>query len=70
MTVSVKQTTNVLANSTDGIELARLLGAMQTDLTNIRTSFTTLTAKLDADAGVTDANYAALCNPAALETAA
>jgi hypothetical protein len=70
MSTSVKQTTNALSNSTDGIELARLLTAVQADLTALRTSFTTLTAKLDADAGVTDANYAATCDPAALETAA
>jgi hypothetical protein len=38
------------------------------DLTALRTSQTTLTAKLDLDAGVTDTNYAALCNPAALKS--
>lgn len=70
MSTSVKQTTNALSNSTDGIELARLLTAVQADLTALRTSFTTLTAKLDADAGVADVNYAAICDPAALETAA
>lgn len=35
------------------------------EISALRTSVTTLTAKLDADATVTDTNYAALCNPAA-----
>jgi hypothetical protein len=38
------------------------------DLAALRTSITGITAKLDADAGVTDTNYAALHNPAALLT--
>lgn len=44
--------------------------AILADLTALRTSITTLTAKLDADAGVIDTNYAATCNPAALNTRA
>lgn len=45
-----------------------LLDAVVTDLTALRTAITTLTAQLDADAGVTDTTYAANCDPAALTT--
>ncbi|CAK0756213.1 conserved hypothetical protein [Gammaproteobacteria bacterium] len=41
-----------------------LLQAAQADIADLRTKLTTLTAKLDADATVTDTNYGALCNPA------
>ncbi len=43
-----------------------LLNAALADLTALRASFLLLTAKLDLDAGVTDVNYAATTNPAAL----
>jgi len=33
------------------------------DLTALATAITTLTAQLDADAGVTDTDYAANCDP-------
>lgn len=46
----------------------KVLSAVADDLAALRTSVTTLTAKLDLDAGVTDTNYAALCNPPALST--
>ena len=48
----------------------KVLTAVATDLAALRTSFVTLTAKLDLDAGVTDTNYASLCNPAAMTTIA
>ncbi len=35
------------------------------DITELRTKFIALLAKLDADAGVTDVNYAATLTPAA-----
>lgn len=38
------------------------------DLTELRTQFNALLAKLDADGGVTDTNYAATLTPAALKT--
>lgn len=38
------------------------------DLDEIRTQFVALLAKLDADAGVNDVNYAATLTPAALLT--
>lgn len=36
-----------------------VLDALLTDITNLRTAFNTLVTKLNADAGVTDTNYAA-----------
>lgn len=36
------------------------------DITALRAAVVAITAKLDADAGVTDTNYAATCNPAAV----
>lgn len=59
-----------ISDKTDAKELMALYNAVLTDLTRLRTAITTLTAKLDADVGVTDTNYATLCNPAALETRA
>lgn len=50
----------------DQKNLNALLNAVQDDLTAIRASILLITAKLDADAGVTDTNYAATTNPAAL----
>lgn len=43
-----------------------LLDAVRADLAELRAKFLLLTAKLDADGGVTDTNYAATTNPAAL----
>ena len=34
----------------------------------LRAALVAITAKLDLDAGVTDANYASLCNPPALKS--
>lgn len=42
------------------------VNALVTDATAIRTAVTSITAKLDLDAGVTDTNYASTCNPAAI----
>lgn len=44
--------------------------AVFADLTALRAAVVAITAKLDADAGVTDTNYAATCNPAALTATA
>lgn len=46
--------------------LRTLLEAAQTDLAALRAAIVAITAKLDADGGVTDADYASTCNPAAL----
>ena len=51
--------------------LEQVLRDMLTDLTALRAAFVALTAKLDADitaGGATETNYAATCDPAALET--
>ena len=48
--------------------LAEIFRDAADDLAEIRTQFVTLLAKLDADAGVTDADYAALLTPLALLT--
>ena len=47
-------------------ELRALLSATLVDLTALRASVVAITAKLDADGGVTDTNYASTCDPAAL----
>jgi Skp family chaperone for outer membrane proteins len=48
------------------IDLKRAFSAVLADMTAMRTAITGITAKLDADAGVTDTNYAATHDPAAL----
>jgi len=48
--------------------LEQVLRDMLTDLTALRAAIVAITAKLDADGGVTDTNYASTCDPAALET--
>lgn len=74
---SIKQSCNHLAGSaSETKQLQTLLEAMRKDNAALRTSVVTLTAKLDvltaklnADAGVSDINYAtdfaSACNPAA-----
>lgn len=47
-------------------ELKEAFGTVLADLTALRASIVGVNAKLDADATVTDTNYAALWNPAAL----
>ena len=44
------------------------LNAILADLTAIRTAVVGITAKLDADVGVTDTDYASSLDPAALTT--
>lgn len=51
-------------------ELFQLLEDARLDLVALRASIVAITAKLDADGGVTDTNYAATTNPAALRTTA
>jgi hypothetical protein len=62
---SIKKRTAALSNNNDAKELRVLYEAALADLTAQRTAFVALTAKLDvltaklnADAGVTDVNYA------------
>ena len=47
-------------------EAAAQLNNVVADITAIRAAVLAITAKLDLDGGVTDTNYAATCNPAAL----
>lgn len=44
-------------------DLERYLQGIKTDLLALETAIEAITAKLDADAGVTDTNYAATANP-------
>lgn len=50
------------------LESKLVLTAVANDLAALRASFVALTAKLDLDATVTDANYGTLTNPPALIT--
>ena len=52
----------------DNKELQFVLNSIVDDLTALRTAITGITAKLDADATVTDTDYAATHDPAALTT--
>jgi hypothetical protein len=47
------------------LEEKKALLTVQGDLASIYAALAVLTAKLDADAGVTDTNYTSLCTPAA-----
>ena len=47
-------------------DLKEALRAAQADLAALRASIVGITAKLDADAGVTDITYSSFWNPAAL----
>lgn len=62
-------TTDISNNSEHAAEQNINL-ALLADITAVRAAVLLITAKLDADAGVTDTNYASLCNPAALTTIA
>ena len=55
MAESVKESCNALANGADGAELAKLIGAVVDSLQAV-------TAKLDADSGVNDTDFAATIN--------
>ena len=52
--------------SPDAEELRPLFDALVDDLTALRAAIVAITAQLDADAGVTDTDYAANNDPAAL----
>lgn len=66
MTESVAQRTGAMS-SRDAKELRKLLDAMRSDLSVLHAAITAMATKLNADATVTDTNYAA---PAALTTTA
>lgn len=48
--------------------IAEVLRDVADDLAELRTKHNAAMAKLDADAGVTDVDYAATCNAAAMTT--
>lgn len=54
----------------DNVNLRTQLAAAVVDLGVLRAAIVAITAKLDADVGVTDTNYAATTNPAALTASA
>lgn len=60
MSESVVQRINATSAIKDQDELVKILQSVVTDLTAIKASIAGITAKLDADAGVTDVNYASL----------
>lgn len=66
MPESIRQRLQSHSPRVEVVELRKLLEATQADLAALRASIVAITAKLDADGGVTDTNYAATCNPAAL----
>ena len=62
MAESIKQRMAAYPDKKTAEELTRLF---QADNATLRAAITGITAKLDADAGVTDTNYGALWNPTA-----
>lgn len=66
MSNSIAIRTRAHAPAIDPDDLRALHAATLADLAALRASILLITAKLDADGGVTDTNYAATTNPAAL----
>lgn len=66
MSESIRERLQTHSPRVEVAELRKLLEAAQADLAELRAAIVAITAKLDADAGVTDTNYAATTNPAAL----
>lgn len=66
MAESIRERLQTHSPRVEVAELRKLLEAAQADLAALRASIVAITAKLDADGGVTDTNYAATTNPAAL----
>lgn len=62
--------TKSIAQHTEHEQQRALIGALLADVTALRAALVAVTAKLDADDGVTGTNYAATCNPPALTTVA
>lgn len=60
MPESIKNVLSGINNKHDELALRRALESVTNDLTNLAAKHNALLAKLDADAGVTDTNYAAL----------
>jgi hypothetical protein len=62
MAVRITSSTSVVSDQLTQRELYKLFNAAQADLAALRANLAVLTAKLDADAGVTDTNYGTLVN--------
>jgi hypothetical protein len=67
-TESISSRCNAIADVQANRNLQVLLQSMLADIAAQKAAIAAVTAKLDADAGVTDTNYAATCNSAALKT--
>lgn len=67
MPESIAQRTGGGVNRGRARDTRKLLEAAQADIAALRAAIVAITAKLDADAGVTDTNYGSTCNPAALQ---
>jgi len=65
---SIKDRLGNARSTKENTEIRALLASVQTDLETLRAKHNALLAKLDADAGVTDANYTALHAVATLST--
>lgn len=65
MAESINQRVSKMSDHLTKSELKALLDTVLVEFGVLRTSITGITAKLDADVGVTDANYAALHDPPA-----
>lgn len=65
---SLKTVQAAIPDKRESRAVRQQLENIQQDLANLRAAFVALTAKLDADVGVTDTNYASTTNPAALFT--
>ena len=66
MSESIVHRINALPDNLTKRELQPLFDAFLAELAVLRTSVTGITAQLDADAGVTDTDYAANNDPAAI----
>ena len=69
MASSIKSSCNVLNPIKTSVELGKILGDMQMDISNLRAAFLLLTAKLDTNHGAAS-DHAATLNPAALNATA
>lgn len=67
MAASIKELAPHTGADREAAATRELLTAVLADLAATRAAFVALTAKLDADGGVTDVDYASTLDPAALQ---
>lgn len=70
MSESIKKRIAAIPDALTGKELRPILTSILADLAAFQTKHNAAMAKLDADVGVTDTNYAALHNVTSLNVAA